>query len=1045
MVSQKRLFKPSKSRLSEIFKALAVYALIGFAALIFLANLTGGTNPGEEIAISKVLNDIKEEKVEKVAIEGDKVIVNYKNEGKKAFSRKENTQSFDEILKNSGIDPKSVNFKISDISWQQNWLSLLGTILPIVLMGAFLFFIIRQAREGAQGIFSFGQSRARVFSKDSPQIKFSDVAGVDEAKKELQEVVEFLKTPNKFKALGARIPKGVLLVGPAGVGKCVRGDSLVWTNKGLLEIQDIPKYFAVEENGFVHGAVLSSFIPETIASVKMPASHWYDLGISSTYKLKTSQGHEIEGTPEHPLVVMDRDGSLKFKELEEVETKDWVPIKTNDQIFGNYKRINIDQAYILGLLTGDGGLTIKDRICFTTADKELLETFTKYFQHNHSYVIKKASRKYDVFISSSLIKSSLLQMGLSEAYSRNKKIPDYIMMAPKEQVIFFLQGLFDTDGSVYKSGKVEFCTTSEKLARQVSGLLLNLGVMHKFRVKSNNQYAKAYLIIISGISLSVFEQEVGFRLKRKQLKLREYIQKTNLRTNIDLVPYQGDKIQSIWKYLVKKGSKPSLVVSSSFHKDILRYVKGQRKPSMSSVRLFLVACEQINPQIVYFKDFQDLKALAFSNLFFDQVVDKIQSQSRVFDFTVPLAHAFIANGFVSHNTLLARAVAGEAGVPFYSIAGSEFMEMLVGVGAARVRDMFGQAKKSAPSIIFIDEIESIGRMRGMGISGGHDEREQTLNQILVEMDGFTPNDHVIIIGASNRPDLLDPALVRPGRFDRRVVLGLPDIEERKAIITLHMKGKPFTKDVIVERLARRIVGFSGADIANMLNEAAILAARENKTAIDSGDVEEAATKEKLGPQKKRMASEHDRKLAAYHEAGHAVVAHFLPQMDPVHRISIVSRGMSGGHTLFPPVEDRTNETRQRLTQQVIAALGGRAAEEGFLNDISTGAGSDIEIATKIVKAMVMEFGMSGLGPIYLQGKSMFGAWKGLEEEGGMSPQLHGIVDKEVKKILDTCFEDAQILVKKHKVKLEKVAKRLLEVETLDGDEFEKIVGKKVTA
>ncbi len=392
-------------------------------------------------------------------------------------------------------------------------------------------------------------------------------------------------------------------------------------------------------------------------------------------------------------------------------------------------------------------------------------------------------------------------------------------------------------------------------------------------------------------------------------------------------------------------------------------------------------------------------------------------------------------------TLISRAVAGEAGVPFYSIAGSEFMEMLVGVGAARVRDMFAQAKKSAPAIIFIDEVESIGRQRGMGFSGGHDEREQTLNQILVEMDGFTPNDRVIILAATNRPDLLDAALIRPGRFDRRVVLTLPDIEERKAVITLHMKGKPFTGDVSVEKLARRTVGFSGADLANMLNEGAILAAREGKKAIDSKDLEEAATKEKLGPQRKRMQSERERKLAAYHEAGHAIVGHFLKNVDPVHRISIVSRGMSGGHTLFPPTEDRSNESKSRLLEQMTAALGGQAAEDLIFKDISTGAASDIEVATNIARAMVTQYGMSTLGPLSIAPRPMFGLWRG-DEGGEMSSKLHDAVDVEVRKIIDSCYKNAQLLLKKHKSKLDAVAKSLLEKETLESEEFENIVGGK---
>ncbi|MBI2596508.1 ATP-dependent metallopeptidase FtsH/Yme1/Tma family protein [Candidatus Daviesbacteria bacterium] len=612
MVNAKRPLKLPKNKFLATFKGIAVYILIALTALVFFSGLASGVPTGDEIPLSQVVNDIKDGKVEKLELEGNKVKVDYKDK-KIASSRKEEGESIYQVLKNSDVDPKVVSIEVKDLSLQNAWVSILGTVLPIVIMVVFFMLIFRQAKDAGQGIFSFGQSRARLFTKDSPQVKFADVAGVDEVKRELSEVVEFLKTPDKFKALGARIPKGVLLVGPAGVGK----------------------------------------------------------------------------------------------------------------------------------------------------------------------------------------------------------------------------------------------------------------------------------------------------------------------------------------------------------------------------------------------------------------------------------------------TLLARAVAGEANVPFFSIAGSEFMEILVGVGAARVRDMFATAKKNAPSIIFIDEIESIGRMRGMGISGGHDEREQTLNQILVEMDGFTPNDHVIVIGATNRPDLLDSALVRPGRFDRRVVLNLPDLEERKAIIQIHMKGKPFTKDVSIEKLARRTVGFSGADLANMLNEAAILAAREGKSAIDNKDLEEAATKEKLGPQRKRMQSERDRNLSAYHEAGHAIVGHFLKQVDPVHRISIISRGISGGHTLFPPTEDRSNETKSRLLEQITAALGGHAAEELIFKDVSTGAASDIEVATSIAKQMVTQYGMSALGPINISPRAMFGMWRG-DEGSESSDELQAAVDREVKKILDNAYKEALALIRKHRAKLDEVAKALLEKETLESEEFEKIVGKKVT-
>lgn len=392
-------------------------------------------------------------------------------------------------------------------------------------------------------------------------------------------------------------------------------------------------------------------------------------------------------------------------------------------------------------------------------------------------------------------------------------------------------------------------------------------------------------------------------------------------------------------------------------------------------------------------------------------------------------------------TLLARALAGEAGVPFFSMAGSEFMEMLVGVGASRVRDLFSTAKKSAPAIIFIDEIESIGRTRSMGGITSHDEREQTLNQILVEMDGFEPNTQVLVCAATNRPDLLDPALLRPGRFDRRITLDLPDIAGRKAILAIHMKGKPFTKDVDWDKAAKRTVGFSGADLENMLNEAAILAARLGKSAIDMADLEEAATKVKLGPEKKRLQSDLDKKMTAYHESGHAIVTHELPYMDPVHRISIVSRGLALGFTLIPPARDRYTETRSHLLEQITSLLGGRAAEELEFNEFTAGAASDIQKATEIARTMVVEYGMSDLGPVNL------GPQIGATEMGRMwfeppqvSPDMASKVDQEIKKIIDTSYKRAQAILKSLKEKLDLVAGELLKKETLEGEEFEKLMG-----
>lgn len=393
-------------------------------------------------------------------------------------------------------------------------------------------------------------------------------------------------------------------------------------------------------------------------------------------------------------------------------------------------------------------------------------------------------------------------------------------------------------------------------------------------------------------------------------------------------------------------------------------------------------------------------------------------------------------------TLLARALAGEAGVPFFSMAGSEFMEMLVGVGASRVRDLFNTAKKNSPAIIFIDEVDAIGRMRSVGVMGGHDEREQTLNQILVEMDGFTPTEHVVVVAATNRGDLLDPALLRPGRFDRRVVLDMPDMEGRKAILKIHINGKPIDKNVDWDQVAKRTVGFSGADLENMLNEAAILAARKNQKAITFADVEESATKVKLGPERKRLQSDLDRKMTAYHEAGHAIVTFALPNMDPVHRISIVSRGMALGFTLIPPQKDRIHETRTHLLEQITSMLGGRAAEELIFSEMTSGASNDIDKATTLARGMVVEYGMSDLGPINFGPTVDVMEWGGrYVNETKISPEMQSKIDREVKLIIDKCYKHSQAILKKLKDKLDKVAQELLFKETLESEDFEKIMGK----
>ncbi|NLA58055.1 MAG: ATP-dependent metallopeptidase FtsH/Yme1/Tma family protein [Firmicutes bacterium] len=395
-------------------------------------------------------------------------------------------------------------------------------------------------------------------------------------------------------------------------------------------------------------------------------------------------------------------------------------------------------------------------------------------------------------------------------------------------------------------------------------------------------------------------------------------------------------------------------------------------------------------------------------------------------------------------TLLARAVAGEAGVPFFSISGSDFVEMFVGVGASRVRDLFDTAKRNAPCIVFIDELDAVGRHRGAGLGGGHDEREQTLNQLLVEMDGFEPNSGIIIMAATNRPDVLDPALLRPGRFDRKIVVDRPDVVGREAILRVHSRNKPLADDVDLKVLARRTPGFSGADLENLMNEAAILAARANRRKILMKDCEEAIDRILMGPERRnRVLTERDKKVFAYHEAGHAVVANYLTYSDPVHKVSIIGRGMAGGYTMTLPTEDRYVVTKSELIDELVHLLGGRAAEELAFNEISTGAQNDLERATKRARQMVTEWGMSEeLGPLTFgrQHEEMIFLGRDISRERNYSEEVAAAIDREVRRFVEDAYERAKEILSQHWDKVNEVVEALLEHETLDREQFRAIMG-----
>ncbi len=399
-------------------------------------------------------------------------------------------------------------------------------------------------------------------------------------------------------------------------------------------------------------------------------------------------------------------------------------------------------------------------------------------------------------------------------------------------------------------------------------------------------------------------------------------------------------------------------------------------------------------------------------------------------------------------TLLARAVAGEAGVPFFSISGSDFVEMFVGVGASRVRDLFGEAKKNAPAIIFIDEIDAVGRQRGAGLGGGHDEREQTLNQLLVEMDGFIGNEGIIVMAATNRRDILDPALLRPGRFDRQILVSYPDIKGREEILKVHAKNKPLAPDVDLKTIAKTTVGFTGADLENLINEASLLAARKNRRAITKEDMEEASIKVIAGPEKKsRVVTENEKKLTAYHEAGHAICTYYCSTQDKVHQVSIIPRGMAGGYTLSLPEKDKSYVSKKEMRENIVVLLGGRVAEKIVLDDISTGASNDLERATSTARNMVTRYGFSEkLGPV-VYGHDESQVFLGRDYAGGnrYSESVAAEIDSEIRSLIESCFDDAEEILKEHIDKLHTVAKYLFMNEKIDGEQFEELMNGTLSA
>lgn len=649
----------------------------------------------KEISITQLAKEVNQEKVAKIIAQDSKLLITLKD-GTELVSRKEEKTPLSESLIGYGADPEKlkaveVDFKQTQDNWV--WLGpLLVGFLPLLLLIFFFWMLFKQAKIGSMKAFDFTKARARLFGgkegiKMKEKVTFNDVADLEEAKEELKEIVDFLKHPKKYLKMGARIPRGVLLIGPPGTGKCLVGNTLVLTSKGWIKIQDIPRYFKVDEKNRVREGEVFTVDLKTLKMKKASTSHWYDLGEQKTIRITTQNGISLEGTPEHPVVIMDKDGEMKFKKLEEIQRGDLLVINYNHQVFGNYRILpNKETAYLLGLLLGDGGLSIKNRIYFSSGNNELIQFVKNYFKKYFNVTLHKSKyRKYDWYISDWKVKEKIREWGISESHARGKEIPESIMFAPKEYQVEFIKGLFDADGCAYPQYSVlQFASASKTLVSQVQALLLNLGIISKTRKKhSNHTGAYYHYLEITGDFVENFAQEIGFGIEEKQKKLIKILKKRR-NTNINVVPYQRERLSILWQYFRSKtGMLNRAFYDLSLIKCLYRYIKNYQNPSKLTIDRLLDLFAKRIPSIKHLPEYQYLQKLADNQFFFTPIIEiKKGQKNRVYDFTVPRMHSFVANGVINHNTLLARAVANEANVPFFSIAGSEFIELFVGVGSS---------------------------------------------------------------------------------------------------------------------------------------------------------------------------------------------------------------------------------------------------------------------------------------------------------------------------------------------------------------------------
>jgi len=1063
--------------MKHLFKNLLIAFLIFLTIAGLFTLLAGPAQKVEETSLSRLVEQINQEEVSKIIVKGDVLEIELKDETKETASKEKET-SLTESLKNYGVDTaklKLVNLEVQEESGAAFWLSILvPTLLPLLIIVFFIWYMMRGAQRGQMQAFSFGRSRARMVDpKDKKnRVTFKDVAGLKEAKEELQEIVEFLKNPKKFTELGAKIPKGVLLIGPPGTGKTLLA-------RAVATESNVP-FFNVSGSEFVEmfvgvGSSISGDTPvliKTKDSTKlMPISEFVDkyypqdkenyvvpvkeiktlgyapqktkfrgvLGKSNKKFFGHSQWQNVKGVLRHKVneiyeihylggvikttgdhSVFVRSGNFiaakKVKDLKPREILVNLPFKVRSVFLPGFGATHKVKSHNFGLSWIKNLVLWKDNY-------ELLKNYQLAITNpDNLYQYQLASM---AGVSQSTIGLWQRDLTYPRALSKKvlksrKKLPQEITITPN---LLKLLGYYTAEGRVTKYS-VEFVFGSHEKELHQDCIELSKKIFN-----------------LNPLPLK-FTEDNSVRIRYASSTLADFF-KSQCGT--------GSYNKHIPKFLWDAPKKYFLSYLDGYTKGD-RYATQEGKLCASSVS------QQLIREITWLCSMHGIKA---------GVGEHFNKPGRVIKNKKPLpggkywtitigktAHPFFKEKIEFPNQYKKPYIKQIIKKPHngyvYDLCGCDNEAFFGGekpilLHNSRVRDLFQTAKKNAPALIFIDELDAIGRHRGAGLGGGHDEREQTLNQILVEMDGFDPNTGIILISATNRPDVLDPALLRPGRFDRRVVLNLPDIDDRIETLKIHAKNKPLTSNVNLREIAERTPGFSGADLANLVNESAISAARNDRKKITQDDLRKSIEKVLLGPERKsHILSKKEKEIAAFHEAGHALVAASLPHTDPIQKISIISRGMAAGYTLKLPTEDKHLHSRSEFIDELAVLMAGYAAEKIVFDELTTGASNDLQVATDLARDLVTKYGMSDLGPItFGDTEEMIFLGKEIVTEKNYSEEVAARIDREIARFIDDGLQTAKRILIDKRNRLNLIAEKLIKKETIERKEFERLIKKEI--